>query len=166
MKIKSTGKKLITFIASVLFPISILNAQTTVLYNENFDADSTALPTGWTSTTGGWSVKKTNPSSGYTGASGNVNAVIDNTASSTGMYDLISKSVSSTGYNGINVSWGARLTTHFLDSGSVIQGFYWSSNGTTWNQLSYTENSNNSTWSLDNGSAVIALPAGANNQAS
>ena len=166
MNRKTTFKKIAVGLASILFSISITEAQTTI-YLENFDADSTALPVGWTTTTGGWAVKKTNVSSGYTGASGQVNAVIDNTASTTGVYDLISKPVATTGYNTISADWGARSTTHFADSGSVVQGFYWSNNsGSTWNQLTYTENANNSTWALDNGSTAIALPAGASNQAS
>ena len=160
-------KRIITkgLLAIILMCSSLSVKAQATLYTENFDADSTALPSGW-STTGAWLIQTTNSSSAYTGASGNFNLAIKNT-SATGSYDVISKSVSTIGYSSVTVLWGARLTTNFPTSGSIVQGFYWSSdNGTTWHNLVYTENTNNSIWSLDNGGTRISLPAGANNQAS
>jgi len=164
MNKKTTGKKIATVLASLLFACSVAEAQA-VIYTENFDA-STSLPTGWSAPNGGWIISTTNSSTTYANASGVNNADIDNTLSTTGSYDLVSKPVSTVGYTGISAKWGARVTNHFADSGSVVQGFYWSSNnGTTWNQLTYTENPTNSTWAIDNGGTAIALPAGAANQA-
>ncbi|MDB5283042.1 MAG: Por secretion system C-terminal sorting protein [Bacteroidota bacterium] len=95
------------------------------------------------------------------------NVVVQNSSSPAGKDSLITSSISTIGYANITVNWGARNTTHFSDSGSYIQGFYWSADhGTTWNGISYTENANNSTWSLDNGGNSISLPAGASNQSS
>src|ERR1700751_1020966 len=109
-------KTITTLFVTAFLGFSISTKSQVALYTENFDADTSALPTGWTATTGGWTVKKSNSSSGYTGASGNVNAVIDNTVSNTGSFNLVSKSISTAGYNTITIEWGARLTTHFLDS--------------------------------------------------
>jgi hypothetical protein len=157
--------KLISAVAFVSFLSSKISAQT-IIYNENFNADSTALPAGWTTTGNAWHVETSNASTGYIGASGLANVAVRND-SATGVYDLISKSISTVGYNNIGVIWGARLTTNFPTPGSAIQGLYWSShNGVTWNAVTYTENTNNSVWSLDNGSVPVVLPAGASNQPS
>ncbi len=170
MKRKSTSRQffvnLFAIAATALFVSPTASAQVTVIYNENFDADSTALPLGWSAHGNAWHVETSNNSTGYLGASGHVNACIRND-SANGTYDLISKSISTLGYSSINVIWGARLTTNFPTTGSAVQGLYWSTdNGVTWNTLNYTENTNNSIWALDNAGTPIALPAGASNQAS
>ena len=140
-------------------------AQTSI-YSQNFDG-ALAMPTGWSSSNGSWTIDSTNSSTGYTGASGLNNIVVQNQSSPAGHDTLYSKIISTVGYSGITASWAARNTTHFPDSGSNIKGFYWSTDaGITWNKLTYTENANNSTWAVDNGGTAIALPAAVNNNAS
>ncbi|MEI7802178.1 MAG: hypothetical protein WCI97_06015, partial [Bacteroidota bacterium] len=93
------------------------------LYNENFDASTINLPTGWTEIGGGWFVDSTNNSNGYTNASGLNNVVVKN-LSATGVYELISNSISTLSYTNIAVNWASRVSTNFLSSGSSITGFY------------------------------------------
>ncbi len=142
--------------------INYVSAQTTI-YSQNFDTVF-ALPSGWSSSS--WAIDSGNSSSGYTGASGNYNIVIQNQTAPAGFDTLYSNTISTTGYSAITAIWAARNTNHFSDSGSAIQGFYWSADGgTTWNNVAYIENGNNSTWSVDNNNTVISLPVGAANQA-
>ncbi|HEU4716348.1 MAG TPA: hypothetical protein VFU15_00865 [Bacteroidia bacterium] len=153
------------FLASLLAGASLVSKAQAVIYHETFDADSSALPAGWSSS-GAWHPETSNTSNGYPGASGNVNITIRND-SATGTYDLVSKSVSTTGFSSVYVSWGARLTTNFPSGGSSIQSLSWSTDGgLTWTPVAYTENSNNSNWSLDNGGMPVVLPSGAGNQSS
>jgi type IX secretion system substrate protein len=158
-----------TFAIAVITCFALLSARTTVsaqtsIYSQNFDA-AYAWPSGWSSSGGSWTIDSTNSSTGYTGASGLNNVVVQNVSSPSGHDTLYSKIISTVGYTSISAIWAARNTTHFPDSGSNIKGFYWSTNeGTTWNQVTYTENTNNSTWAIDNNSTVISLPgAVANN---
>jgi hypothetical protein len=147
----------------VFFP-GVLSAQN--IYTQNFDASAASLPTGWYTNNNSWTTDSSNFSTGYSGASGKWNAEIQN-SSPAGYDSLITNSISTTGYSDITVLWGARNSNHFSDSGSHITGFYWSTDdGATWNNIPYTENGNNSTWSLDNAGAAISLPAAVNNQAS
>jgi hypothetical protein len=142
-----------------------LSAQTAI-YTQNFDG-AYALPTGWATSAGSWTIDSTNSSTGYTGASGLNNVVVQNQSSPSGHDTLYSKIISTVGYTNISADWAARNTTHFSDSGSNIKGFYWSTDaGLTWNQVTYTENGNNSTWSIDNNSTVIALPSAVSNNPS
>ena len=144
---------------------SSIYAQTSI-YAQNFDA-ALAFPTGWTTSNGSWTIDSTNSSTGYTGASGLNNVVVQNQSSHAGHDTLYSKIISTVGYSNINATWAARNTTHFPDSGSNIKGFYWSTDaGTTWNQVTYTENTNNSTWAVDNNSTVIVLPSAVANNPS
>lgn len=140
-------------------------AQTSI-YRQNFDS-AYALPTGWQAADSTWTIDSTNSSTGYPGASGFNNVVIQNVSAKHGYDTLFSNNISTIGYSDITLIWAARNTTHFSDSGSTISGFYWSvDNGTTWTDAPYTENGNTSTWAVDNNGTAIALPAGAANQAS
>jgi Secretion system C-terminal sorting domain len=154
------------FIVSVcLLGFTNLSTAQSSIYTQNFDS-AYALPNGWYAANS-WNIDSTNSSTGYTGASGLNNVAIQNQSARAGYDTLFSNSISTIGYANIAVIWAARNTTHFSDSGSAITGFYWSAdNGNTWNDAAYTENGNNSTWSLDNNGTFINLPAGASNRAS
>jgi len=142
-----------------------ISAQTTI-YTQNFDATHT-LPAGWYASPGSWVLDTTggNASTGYTGSTGGNNVVIKDTTGRLGSDSLISEAISTVGYSTITLSWGARFSKHFADSGSTIS-LYWSANGSAWANLAYTENANNSTWALENGATPVSLPAGAANQSS
>ncbi len=165
-------KSIQSFAFAALVSFILLNALSssvsaqTLINDQNFDA-AYALPTGWSTSNGSWTIDSTNSSTGYTGASGLNNVGIANQTSPAGYDTLYSRTISTTGYTNITAVWAARNTTHFSDSGSSIRGFYWSADGgTTWNNAPYAENPNNSTWSIDNNTVAIALPAGAANKAS
>lgn len=146
-----------------LIAISTTEAQT-VIYSENFDTDSTALPGGWTGTANGFIIETGNNSTGYAGATGLYNAAIRN-LSATGAYEMISKNIPTTNYSSISILWASRVSNNFPNGGSAVQSLQWSSdNGATWNNLLYNENSNNSTWALTNGGVRIYLPSGASNK--
>jgi len=149
-----------------IFLISRNVAGQTVLFSENFDQiDAGTIPQGWVATPdSGWVVDSTNSSSGYTGASGLHNIKIDNN-SPTNVYTVVTSNISTIGYKDISVIYGVRRTTHFPDSGSSIQSFDWSNDdGSTWYNIPYIENANNSTWSLINDSAKMVLSSTADNQ--
>lgn len=138
-----------------------------ILYHTDFDASS-QLPSGWYATPSSWWVDTTggNSSTGaYVGASGLNNVVIQDTVAARGNDQLVTSNISTTGFSNITLQWGCRVSKHFEDSGSHMS-LYWSVNGGGWNALTYTENSPNSAWSLDNNGTAIALPSGAANAAS
>jgi hypothetical protein len=135
------------------------------IYNQNFNSSFTAMPAGWIAPNGGWVADTTNPSNGYTAASGLTNLVVRNTEA-TGVYTLISEPISTVGYSSIKVNWGARLTVNFPTPGSAVQSFDFSTDGgTSWVNIPYTENSNTSLWTLDNNATDIQLPATVDNNA-
>ena len=137
-------------------------AQTTLL-TQNFGTGTT-LPTGWTATTSPtqqWVATTGTASSTYTGASGGTNIVFNNGGTNGVVHNLTySNSFSTVGYNNITVLWGARATATFTQSVT----FQYSTDGTTWNNVSYTQVAANATWALVNGGVRIALPAGAAEQ--
>ncbi|MEI7801211.1 MAG: hypothetical protein WCI97_01060 [Bacteroidota bacterium] len=150
---------------------STLNTPQSVLYSESFDETSIsapALPAGWTTTPdSGWVNDSTNFSTGYDGASGNRNLVTTNDSLSSNDCVLMSKSISTTGYNKTSVTYGARRSKHFSDNGSSISSFAYSiDNGVNWINLPYTENTNDSNWYLINNTVRITLSDDASNQAS
>jgi Secretion system C-terminal sorting domain len=158
-------KRLFTIALTLVLSMAAgqLSAQT-VLFTQSFDS-TTSWPSGWYATPNSWYLDTTNGniSSGYNNASGGNNIVIKDTTATPGYDSLISPAINTTGHNNITVEWGARFSRHYADSGSTI-GLYWSANGSAWTSVSYTENSNNSTWALENGAVPVALPAGAANQ--
>lgn len=154
-----TFKKLLVAVTVVLVGIFNAKAQTT-LYSENFGTTTSVFPTGWTSSnaTNGFSAVTTAASTGYTGASGSINARFINTGTNGISHTLTySNNLSTVGYNNITVIWGARATATF--SQPVV--FEWSNNGTIWNAVSYTQVAQNATWALVNGGVRIVLPVGA-----
>ncbi|MDF2437580.1 MAG: Protein of unknown function precursor [Bacteroidota bacterium] len=148
---------------SVLIIFSILTglngvAQTS-LYSENFGT-TTTLPSGWvsSSTSAGWANSTASASTGYTGASGGGNALFNGTGTNGVSHTLTySNSLSTVGYTGITVLWGGRGTSTF----SQTVTFQWSSDGTSWNNVAYTNVTYNATWALVNGGTRISLPVGA-----
>ena len=161
---KRTLTLALTLILSVIayYPAS---AQVTTVFTQSFDS-TTSFTRGWYATPNSWYLDTTNGniSSGYNNATGGNNMVVKDTSARLGYDSLISPAIITSGYGSITVEWGARFSKHYADSGSTI-GLYWSTNRTTWTNVSYTENTNNSTWGLENGGTPVALPAGANNQA-
>ncbi|MCC7050999.1 MAG: hypothetical protein IT239_04390 [Bacteroidia bacterium] len=125
-----------------------VQAQTT-LYSESFDSGN---PTGWTisggSATYSWS--SASPSTNYQGASGNYNA---RNGTATTAILVFNNSLSTIGYTNLCVSWGAYRT-----SGNSLD-FYWSTDGSNWNQTTFTDVSATSYWGL----VTVTLPAGAEN---
>lgn len=160
-------KKIFTILFAVTLFLTCQQASAqTIIYNQSFDA-TTMWPSGWYATPNSWYLDTTNGniSSGYNNATGGNNIVVKDTNAALGKDSLITPAISTVGYHSITVEWGARFSKHFADSGSTI-GLYWSANGSAWTSISYTENTNNSLWALENGATPIALPAGAANQAS
>ena len=158
-------KKLLLLSFATLSLLSSKAQTASTIYLENFDEASTGtvltLPTGWT--TNGWEMSSSNAATGYTGASGVNSVKIDNQDVATGIYSLTTKSIATTGYSSITVSWGARLTTNFPPSTITPSLFFSVDNGTTWTGVAYTEASSASAWKLN---GPVSMPAAANNQAS
>ncbi len=143
------------FTISLLFFVINVKAQIT-LYSETFGG-STTLPTGWTSNdaTNGWGGTTGTTSSGYSGASGSTNIAFANTSTNGVVKTLtFDNSLSTVGYTGIKISWGARATSAF----SQPVTFQYSTDGTTWNTVSYTQVAASATWALVNAGTDISLP--------
>ncbi|MDX2190018.1 MAG: hypothetical protein SFY32_09155, partial [Bacteroidota bacterium] len=128
-----------------------LKAQS-ILYSTSFGSGS--LPSGWTSNNARWTAGTSNPSSGYTGASGSGNVVASNSSPSVSSLTLTySNSLSTIGYTNIQVQWGARLTTNmrtiFLEY-SIDGGASWTTpqSGSYGDGQNFTQVSANSTWAL------------------
>jgi len=150
------------------------NAQVTI-YTQTFNAAYPNWPAGWTSSSvNGWVMDTSasnqsyvwNDSAGYNFASGGAMVEISNPDNGdTGTYTLTSGPISTVGYDSITLFYGARLTSHFADSGSVIKSLSWTNNGgVTWTPVTYTQVTNNSNWYAINDSTPIALSSGAANQ--
>ncbi|SHE91333.1 Por secretion system C-terminal sorting domain-containing protein [Flavobacterium fontis] len=153
--------KVLHWFASFLF-LFVFNVesfgQTTIL-NETFGA-GTALPTGWTSsnTTNGWTFSSASASTGYAGASGTGNIVFNSTGTNGATHTLTyANNLSTVGLTNITVLWAGRGTASF--TGAVP--FQWSTDGTTWNNVTYTQVAYNASWALVNGGTRITLPSGA-----
>ena len=61
--------------------------------------------------------------------------------------------LSTVGYSSITVIWGARSTASFTQPVT----FQWSSNGSTWNTVTYTQVTADASWYLVNGGTRISL---------
>ncbi len=131
----------------------------TTLYTQSFGTGGGSLPTGWTATAGTntWAISTASASSGYTGATGGNNVVATNHANLATLSLTFNNSLSTVGYSSITVIWGARRTSTFTNPVT----FEWSSNGSTWNSVSYTEVANTGTWALINSGTRLTLPVGA-----
>jgi len=140
-----------SLVALFLFLTVSAIAQSTI-YSTDFGTTSGTFLSGWTASGGSTqhSASQTSASSGYSGASGSNNASNGTNGTATLVYN---NSLSTVGYTNITVQWGGRMT-----STGASPVFYWSSNGTTWNSVSFIDVSNNSTWALI---SAITLPSGA-----
>jgi hypothetical protein len=142
-------------VESITTTNQMMVAPQAVLYSENFGT-TTAYPAGWSSSSTVWTPTTGTTSTGYTGASGNTNVVFNNTGSNAVVHRLTyNNGLSTTGFTNITVLWGARATNTFAQP--VF--FEWSSDGTTWNSVSYMTVASNAAWALVNGGTRISLPA-------
>jgi poly(3-hydroxybutyrate) depolymerase len=133
---------------------------TATLLNESFGS-TTTLPAGWTITGGGWTPSTGNVSSGYAGASGTTNISGSNSGTSPNCVLTYDNGLSTVGASNITVLWGARRSASFTNAVT----FEWSSDGSVWNAVPYTEVPNTTTWMLVNNGVPISLGSGASNVA-
>jgi len=150
------------FLVKVLLAVLMLTGMNSwgqdAIYSTNFGSGT--LPAGWssTNTTNGWAGNSSSASSGYAGASGSGNVVFNSTGGNNTVYRLTySNTLSTVGFSNITVLWGGRGTSSFTPD--IV--FEWSTDGSTWNAVTYTYTKNGNTWALVNGGNRIALPAGA-----
>ncbi len=145
--------RLSAYILIVVFSgmISVALGQTQ-LYFQNFGT-GTSFPTGWSAANGGtWTISTANPSTTPTFSGGSNLASGNNNNARTVTY---TNNLSTVGYSNITILWGARRAHTNLVTCE------WSPDGNTWNTVSFTDVTNNSTWSWVNGGTRIGLPAGA-----
>ena len=153
-------RKIYVLVGYILFLLPSLGTGQTTLLTETFGTTVGTYPIGWSSsnTTNGFAAVTTSASSGYTGASGSINARFTNTGTNGTVHTLTySNNLSTVGYTNITVLWGGRATVTFTQPVT----FQWSLDGTTWNNITYTQVANNSTWAFVNGATRITLPVGA-----
>jgi len=151
--------KLKLLIFSLLF--SVLSWGQVSLLNQNFGT-TTTFPAGWTSSNAanGWACSTASVSNIYPGFSAGANAVFNGTGTNGLTHTLTySNTLSTVGYTNITVLWGARSTATFASAVT----FQWSSDGTVWNNVAFTNVAANATWALVNGGTRIVLPVGAEN---
>lgn len=146
-------KKLYSFVAVAMLAATAFG-QTTLL-SENFGTTNNTLPAGWvsTNTTNGWNGSTASVSGTYAGASGGANALFVGNGSN-GVTHTLTYSLSTVGYSNINIIWGGRGTTAFAQN----VNFQWSTDGSTWNDVTYTYTKNGNAWALVNGGVAIQLP--------
>lgn len=150
-------KKLIPLIAFLGLPCLIF-AQT-VLYNQDFNSVSVPdLPDDWFATTNQVFTNDLVPSNN-SGASGGNNLLARNCNPINESRSFQVDGVSSTGYADLTVSFGHRRTNSFTPAIALE----WSSDGVSWNPITYNSSSAGTTWALF---TSATLPAGANNKAS
>ncbi|MBZ0202973.1 MAG: hypothetical protein K8I03_08160, partial [Ignavibacteria bacterium] len=150
-------KTILKFVFALLFIAGGLQAQV-LLYNQNFNDSSGGLPANWTNIGScNWVKDNTNPSSGYANSSGGRNMW----ANCNGNSEITVSNIVTTGYASLTVTFGARKGATQLNN----LEFYWSSDGSVYNLISFTDVTNNATWTLVNGGVAIILPAGCENQA-
>jgi hypothetical protein len=149
----------------VIISITGLKGQTT-LYSTNFGTTGTALPTGWTkagTASAQVGVIATNPSTGYTGASGTLN-LADGVAASAAIgavtvtYNNTATPIATTGFTSVDIRFGAFKIGYV---GNV--SLEWSADGNVWIPIinSITLPANSQWYS----SGLVTLPPGALNQA-
>lgn len=162
-----------TFLSVLLFLyLNSFKAQT-VIYTTNFGTIPNVNPVGWTFTGIGLNISNNNSGSGYTGASGSCyigegnSVTFTNTSGNSQASSPIGTSiaiftVNTTGYSNINLSFGMRKSSAGYNANATYT-LEWSSNGTTYIPITYTEATAGS-WGLASGTG-LNLPAGASNQA-
>ncbi|MEY4875605.1 MAG: hypothetical protein RL708_754 [Bacteroidota bacterium] len=169
------SKSIYLFLVCIVATVNLKTAMAqTILFQQNFDSiPQLTIPLNWANTLAsnpvslGWYADSTNFSSGYTNASGIQNLVIKNVDNSTGIYTIASPNISTVGFKNITVLWASRVSNNFTTSGSTTPNLFYSiNNGSSWNNIPYTDNAANSTWALVNSGVQIALPIAANNKSS
>lgn len=151
-------KKLLPIIAFCFFILSS-NAQT-VLYNQDFDGVSAPdLPAGWWATSDQIFTNNSSASSGYPGASGGNNLLSRNCIPNGEVRSFQVDGISSLGFEELTVSFGHRRTNSFTPPVALE----WSSDGASWNVITYNSGSAGTAWALFTSEE---LPSGAENQAS
>ena len=149
-------KKFFTLRAVGLFAVALAIGQASAqvnLYTQDFGA-GTSFPTGWSNSgSPAWTIANTG-SSDNAGASGGSQARSGNGNGTSTL--TFSNSLSTVGYSNITVFYGGRRTS---TQGAVT--FQWSPNGSTWNNVAFTDVVANGTWVWVNGGTRISLPVGA-----
>jgi hypothetical protein len=140
----------------------------TIIYTQNFGTTSpNVIPTGWVRTGTGTATNlqfnSTTPSSTYTvpvTASGGVN-MVDN-AGAVGATQIVTTSaIDVTGFGTVQLLWGARRSSSAYGATPAVQ---WSSDGTNWNNISYTDiPAAGGSWLAVNSGNWITLGSGADN---
>jgi len=113
-------------------------------------------PGGWIGSGNTVPNNNTNPSSGYSGASGGFNVKFSD-VDSTGNF-IISSQFSTLGADSVKISWGARGDSSGIYKPSLS---YTINNGVSV-LIPFTPNVANNTWALENGGIQIDLPVLAN----
>jgi hypothetical protein len=126
----------------------------TITYSQSFGTDA-SFPTNWANDGQlyTWSINSSNASGSYTGASGGSN--LASGLSISNKFVTVSN-LSTLNSTNVSILWGARRT--YTNSVNC----QWSSDGSTWYNLTFTDVTNNSTWALVNGGTRISLPPAAN----
>ncbi|MBP6688235.1 MAG: hypothetical protein KA160_10295 [Lacibacter sp.] len=151
-----------TLFSVLLMIIGVAVNGQVVLYSTDFGTTPGSFPTGWASsnTTNGFAAVTTSASAGYTGASGSINARFINTSTTGAVHTLtFNNSLSTIGYSNIRVIWGVRTTNTFTQSVALE----WSSDGTNWNPVTFTQTANNTDWAFVNSGTPLQLPIEASN---
>ncbi len=146
----------------ILLFIGIAARGQVVLYSTDFGSTVGLFPTGWESsnTINGFESVTTSASSGYSGASGNINARFQNTGTAGVNHTLtFDNSLSTVGYSDIRIIWGVRTTGTFAQNVTLE----WSPDGTNWTVCSFSQTPSNTDWTFVNNGIPIQLPAGAGN---
>lgn len=156
-----------------LFLCSNLITSQTIIYTTDFGTTTGVNPSGWTFSGIGMNISNNNAGSGYSGASGNcylgegnsgtsfVNTLGNTVSSSPIGTSLATLTLSTVGYSAVTLSFGMRKSSAGYNTNATYT-LAWSSNGTTYNTINYTEPTDGS-WGLVSGSG-LTLPAGAGNQ--
>ena len=120
----------------LVLSVSAVKGQT-ILFSENFGTTAgSALPTGWSQTgaTQQWLLNTSNASTPP--YSGGANLLAQNQGSNGVTHTVTySNNLSTLGYSNLKVIWAARATTTFAQT----INFSWSSDGTNWNNVTYTQ---------------------------
>lgn len=136
-----------------------LQAQT-VLFSENFNGvTEPALPGTCSATSSEIFTNILTPSAGYSGASGSNNLLSRNCNPNGEIRSFQMEGISTLGRGGITVSFGHRITGSFSPAVSLE----WSSDGATWNVITYSTPGTSSVWQLF---TSATLPVGIENKSS
>jgi hypothetical protein len=149
-------------IAAFLFCLSGFAGAQTTIFSENMGTPSvtTAIASntfqnGSLAFSGSGDVRNSTASTGYTGASGNGNVFLTNTIGR----DFQISSINTTGWSSLLLAFGAHKSTTASSMSELV--VEWSSDGTTYNTLTFPAQptgGGTAIWRLISG---ISLPAGA-----